>query len=146
MYNNYAPDVLAQYIAFEHLLDPAQPDPTAVLDQARGWVKWSARGVFAAYCLWELARVREPIGLAGAGARVMLAFLLVFNTWVLPWYYTWPFALAVLAGWQSATAKVLVAFSLSALTVMYHRHFWHPFAGDATYLLYLAPLAIVPLA
>ena len=145
MYNNFVPDVLAQYIAFEHLLDGPGSDPTAALDQARGWVKWSARGLFVVYCLWELTRVRGPAGLAAAGARVMLAFLLVFNTWILPWYYSWPFALAVVAGWQSTTAKVLVAFSLSAPTVMYYRFFWHPFAGDATYLFYLAPLAIVPL-
>ena len=145
MYNNYVPDAVAQYLAFEHLLDPTGPDPTAALEQARGWMKLVARPIFAAYCLWELVRVRGGLGLVAAGARVMLAFLLLFNTWVLAWYFTWPLALAVVLGWESTTARVLVGFSLSALTVMYHRHFWHPFASDWTYLPYLAPLAIMPL-
>ena len=70
----------------------------------------------------------------------MVSFLLVVNTWVLPWYFTWPLALAVVVGWESTTAKVLLGFSLSAPTVMYYHHFWHPYMSDSTYLLYLAPL------
>ena len=81
-----------------------------------------------------------------AGARVMLIFLVVVNTWVLPWYFSWPLALAVVLGWQSTTAKVLLGFSLSAPTVMYYHHFWHPYMSDTTYLLYLAPLLIAPVA
>jgi hypothetical protein len=89
--------------------------------------------------------VRGALGIAGAGARVMLTFLLVGNTWVLPWYYTGPLALAVLLGWESLTTKVLLGFSLSAPTVMYYHHFWHPYMSDSTYILYVAPLALVPI-
>ena len=49
-------------------------------------------------------------------------------------------------GWESTTAKVLLGFSLSAPTVMYYHHFWHPYMSDSTYLLYLAPLLIAPVA
>jgi hypothetical protein len=76
----------------------------------------------------------------------MLIFLVAVNTWVLPWYFSWPLALAVVVGWESITAKVLVGFSLSAPTVMYYHHFWHPYMSDTTYLLYLAPLLIAPMA
>jgi hypothetical protein len=76
----------------------------------------------------------------------MLIFLVVVNTWVLPWYFSWPLALAVVVGWESVTAKVLLGFSLSAPTVMYYHHFWHPYMSDSTYLLYLAPLLIAPVA
>ena len=145
MYLNFVPDLVAQRIAFEYLLGPAQPDPAAALEEARGWVKVVTRTVFAGYCAWELLSVRDSRGLAAAGARVMVAFLLLFNTWVLPWYYTWPLALAAVAGWQTRTAKVVVGFSLSAPTVMYYNHFWNPYMSPTTYLLYLAPLAIVPL-
>ena len=49
-------------------------------------------------------------------------------------------------GWESTTAKVLLGFSLSAPTVMYYHHFWSPYMSDPTYLLYLAPLLIAPIA
>jgi hypothetical protein len=74
----------------------------------------------------------------------MTIFLLAVNTWVLPWYFSWPLALAIVLGWESTTAKVLIGLSLSAPTVMYYHHFWHPYMSDTTYLLYLAPLLIAP--
>ena len=104
-----------------------------------------ARIIFVLYAVWELWWARGGRGMAGSGARVMLAFLLVMNTWVLPWYFTWPLALAVVTGWDTITGKVLVGFSISAPTVMYYHHFWNPYMSDSTYVLYLAPLALVPL-
>jgi alpha-1,6-mannosyltransferase len=145
MYNNYVPDIGAQWLASQYLMDPLAPDPAAALEESRGWVKTAGRTVFAAYCLWELYRVRGGLGLAGAGARVMVGFLLIVNTWVLPWYYTWPLALAAIVGWESITAKVLVGFSLSVPTAMYFHHFWHPYMSDWVYLIYLAPLCIIPI-
>jgi hypothetical protein len=144
MFNNYVPDILAFWLAREFYLDPLRLDMTAALEQARADVKQVARVVFAGYCLWELWNARDALGMAGAGARVMLGFLLIVNTWVLPWYFTWPLALAIIVGWESITARVLLGFSLSAPTVMYYHHFWHPYMADSTYILYLAPLAIVP--
>ena len=145
MFLNYVPDVLAQHLARERFAQPGGPPFEAALDESRESVKTAARVLFAAYALWELWWARGGRGLAASGARVMLAFLLVMNTWVLPWYFTWPLALAVVAGWDTLTGKVLVGFSISAPTVMYYHHFWHPYMSDSTYLLYLAPLALVPL-
>ncbi len=144
LFNNYVPDLLAHWLAVNYFLDRTMFDPAVALDEARSSVKLVARVAFAAYCLWELWNARDAAGMAGAGARVMLGFLLVVNTWVLPWYFTWPLALAVIVGWDSITTKVLLGFSLSAPTVMYYHHFWHPYMADTTYALYLAPLAIAP--
>lgn len=145
MFLNYVPDILAQRMARERFLQPGAPPFEDSLEAARESVKTVARIVFALYAVWELWWARGGRGLAASGARVMLAFLLVMNTWVLPWYFTWPLALAVVAGWDTITGKVLVGFSISAPTVMYYHHFWHPYASDWIYALYLAPLALAPI-
>ena len=147
MYNNYVPDTLAYYLARRELTNPvAGVDPMSVLEKWRDAIKSVARVVLVVWVMVELWRVRGPLGMAGAGARVMLIFLVAVNTWVLPWYFSWPLALAVVLGWESTTAKVLLGFSLSAPTVMYYHHFWHPYMSDTTYLLYLSPLLIAPIA
>jgi alpha-1,6-mannosyltransferase len=146
MFNNYVPDILAIQLASRRLAEGgAGLDPAVVLDQTRDSIKNVARLVLIAIALWELWRARGAPGMIGSGARLMLAFLLIVNTWVLPWYFTWPIALAVLLGWESLTTKVLIGFSISAPTVMYYHHFWHPYMSDSTYLFYVAPLAIAPL-
>jgi len=146
MYNNYVPDILAYYVAGRRIAETGgMVDPAVVLDQTRNEVKLVARLLLIAIAAWELWRVRGALGMIGAGARVMFAFLLILNTWVLPWYFTWPFALAVLLGWESLTTKILIGFSISAPTVMYYHHFWHPYMSDSTYLFYVAPLAIAPI-
>jgi hypothetical protein len=145
MYNNYVPDILAYDLARRDLANMATPlDPMAVLEGWRSTIKSVARVFLILWFLVELWRVRGALGIAGAGARVMLVFLVAVNTWVLPWYFSWPLALAVVLGWESTTAKVLLGFSLSAVTVMYYHHFWHPYMSDTTYLLYLAPILIAP--
>lgn len=147
MFNNYVPDILAVGLAGRRVAESGGlVDPALALEEIRASIKLVARVVFVGICLWELWRVRGGLGVAGAGARVMLAFLLVVNTWVLPWYFTWPLALGVVLGWRSITLKVLLGFSLSAPAVMYYHHFWHPYMSDAVYLLYLAPLLIAPVA
>jgi hypothetical protein len=147
MFNNYTPDILAFYLTNRDLAaGVVATDPMLLLAGWRDTIKTVARVIFVIWCAVELWRVRGPLGIAGAGARVMLLFLLIVNTWVLPWYFSWPLALAIVVGWESTTAKVLLGFSLSAPTVMYYHHFWHPYMSDSTYLLYLAPLLIVPIA
>jgi len=76
----------------------------------------------------------------------MLAFLLIGNTWNLPWYFTWPLALAIVVGPRSRTAIVLLGFSLTAPLVMYYNHFWSPYTPQEAYVLYLAPLGLGVLA
>lgn len=145
MFNNYVPDTLAFYLAGRQVVESGGlVDPAVALAGWRENIKNAARVFFVIWCAVELWRVRGALGIAGAGARVMLIFLLAVNTWVLPWYFTWPLALAIVVGWESTTTKVLIGFSLSAPTVMYYHHFWHPYMSDTTYLLYLAPLMIAP--
>ncbi|MFN8637705.1 MAG: hypothetical protein U0893_27955 [Chloroflexota bacterium] len=145
MYNNYTPDILALQFASRQLTQaPGTIEPMAALEQWRDTIKNAARAFFLIWIAVELWRVRGGLGIAGAGARVMTVFLIVVNTWVLPWYFSWPLALAVVLGWESTTAKVLLGLSLSSVTVMYYHHFWHPYMSDTTYLLYLAPLLIAP--
>jgi alpha-1,6-mannosyltransferase len=147
MFNNYTPDIVAYYLTNRDLAaGVVAPDPMLVLTGWRDTIKTVARVIFVVWCAVELWRVRGPLGIAGAGARVMLLFLLVVNTWVLPWYFSWPLALAIVVGLESTTAKVLLGFSLSSPTVMYYHHFWHPYMSDTTYLLYLAPLLIAPVS
>ncbi|HZO29539.1 MAG TPA: hypothetical protein VFH48_26490 [Chloroflexota bacterium] len=147
MFNNYVPDTLAFYLAGRQVVESGGlVDPAVALAGWRDTIKNVARVFFVIWCAVELWRVRGALGIAGAGARVMLIFLLAVNTWVLPWYFTWPLALAIVVGWESTTTKVLIGFSLSAPTVMYYHHFWHPYMSDTTYLLYLAPLMIAPVA
>jgi alpha-1,6-mannosyltransferase len=145
MYLNYAPDIVARRLAAERFVPFGAVPYEQVLEAARDEVKTVARVVFALFALWELWWARGGRGIAASGARVMLAFLLILNTWVLPWYFTWPLALACVAGWDTLTGKLLVLFSISAPTVMYYHHFWHPYVTDTTYAFYLAPLALVPL-
>lgn len=146
MFNNYVPDILAYSLAGRDVMAGGGiVDAASALEGWRTTIKTVARLFFVGWIVVELWRVRGGLGIAGAGARVMLVFLLAVNTWVLPWYFTWPLALAVVLGWDSVTAKVLLGFSLSAPTVMYYHHFWHPYMSDSTYLLYLAPLMIAPI-
>jgi alpha-1,6-mannosyltransferase len=145
MFNNYVPDNLSYYLATQRLLEAGGTlDPQQALEQSREQTRMASRIFFVIWCAWELWRVRGGLGIAGAAARVMLVFLLAVNTWVLPWYFTWPLALAILLGWQSTTTKVLLGFSLSAPTVMYYHHFWHPYMSETTYILYLLPLVLAP--
>lgn len=147
MINNYVPDTLAYYLTRRELAEmTVVSDPNQILERWRDQIKWVGRIILIVWCLVELWRVRGALGIAGAGARVMMIFLLAVNTWVLPWYFSWPLALAIVLGWESTTAKVLIGFSLSAPTVMYYHHFWHPYMSDTTYLLYLAPLLIAPVS
>ncbi|MCC6176266.1 MAG: hypothetical protein IT305_13245 [Chloroflexi bacterium] len=147
MYLNYVPDLLAQQQAQDRIVESEGAiAPQVALDQARESIKSVARVVFAVVCLAELWWARGALGMAASGARVMAAFLLIYNTWVLPWYFSWPLALAVLGGWESVTARVLVGFSLAAPMVMYYRHFWDVYTPDWVYLLYLTPLAIAPVS
>ena len=128
MFNNYVPDILAYYLARRELTadDGAARSDERARRVARHDQDGRLGSCFVVWCAVELWRVRGVLGIAGAGARVMLIFLLAVNTWVLPWYFSWPLALAVVLGWESTTAKVLLGFSLSAPTVMYYHHFWHP--------------------
>jgi hypothetical protein len=143
MYINYVPDFFSLRIA-ENLLQNGVPWDQAWLD-ARERVKVLTRIIFVAYFLGELWCLRKLDDLAGACARVFLAFLLLVNTWVLAWYFTWPMAMVAAipaARWLKLTT---LAMSFSAITVTYYHHFLMTDMPDEYYALYLAPLLIPPL-
>lgn len=120
---------------------------------AAGWLDWDtaeqlAFGVerqlvrlgFLGYLAVETLRLRRAADLPLACARVLLAFLLGVNTWVLPWYYTGPVALAALGDPRSRTALVALGFSATAPLAMYWAQTHLEGIDSGGYVLYLAPL------
>jgi hypothetical protein len=69
--------------------------------------------------------------------------LLLVNTWVLAWYFTWPLVLALPLGWERRETRVLIGFSLSAPLMMYNHHYWSIHMAPWLYLVYLAPLLLL---
>lgn len=141
MYLNYVPDLAALTIA-DQLLDPARLDQQAAWETARTWIKWITRVAFGVYFLWELFRVPGRRDLLAAMTRVFLVFLLVVNTWVLPWYLTWPLVLALPLGWERLETRIMVGFSLTAPLMMYNHHYWSIHMTPWLYAVYLAPLLL----
>ncbi|HLH21876.1 MAG TPA: hypothetical protein VK066_05105 [Chloroflexota bacterium] len=120
---------------------------------AAGWLDWdtaeqAAFGVerqlvrlgFLAYLAFETLRLRRAADLPLACARVLLVFLLGVNTWVLPWYYTWPLALVALGDPRSRTTAVAVGLSATAALAMYWAQTHLEGMDGGGYMLYLAPL------
>jgi hypothetical protein len=105
-----------------------------------GLVRYAGRLAFLVYLAAEALRLRRPSDLPLACARVMLVFLLVVNTWVLAWYYTWPLALAALGNWRSRTAVVAVALSFTAPLSMYWAQTHLEGMETQGYFVYLAPV------
>jgi hypothetical protein len=152
MYLNYVPDLVALTLA-DQVIDPQQIDQAASWETARTWVKWFTRPIFLAYFSLELWRVwraaragrRPAMGatLLAAMVRVFLVFLLLVNTWVLPWYIAWPFMLAVPLGWERLETRLITGFSFSAPIMMYNHHYWSVHMAPWLYLVYLAPLLLL---
>src|SRR4051794_9208542 len=83
--------------------------------------------------------------LALAGARLLVLFLLAVNTWVLPWYFTWPVALVALGDPRSRTTWVVLGFSLSAPLSMYWAQTHLEGLQPMGFAVYLAPLGALGL-
>ncbi len=120
---------------------------------AAGWLDWDSaeqlifgierqlvRVGFLAFLATATLRIRHATDLPLACARVLLVFLLGVNTWVLPWYYTWPLALAALGDPRSRTAWVALGFSATAPLSMYWAQTHLAGMDGGGYVLYLAPL------
>jgi len=139
LYVNYAPLGLAIWLRdMLAALSGGAPEDFEpwVFGAQRQLVRLGLLGLIA----WEAARLRQAADLPLACARVWLAFLLGVNTWVLPWYYTWPLALVALGTPRSRTTWVAVAFTLSAPVSMYWAQARFSGLDVAGYLVYLAPL------
>ena len=54
-----------------------------------------------------------------AATRALLVLPLLVLTWVWSWYLSWSLVLAVTLGWRSRLARVVVAYTLVGLPVVY---------------------------
>jgi len=131
---NSAPDVLALSFA----------DP----ELARFWTRSIARGVFAVWFAWEMVclwRTHASMQSAiAASARLLLGLPLLVLSWVWSWYFSWALVLAVLAGSRSRLLRLVVAYTLVVLPVVYaHQYLNEEFAPGWVLGMALAPLSVV---
>lgn len=139
LYANHAPIGLAIW-----LRDALAAMGFGSPDDLEPWVFGAQRQVvrlgLLALVAWEAWRLRQATELPLACARVLLLFLLAVNTWVLPWYYTWPLALVALGPLRSRTTWLAVAFTLTAPVSMYWAQASFSSLDVRGYIVYLAPL------
>jgi hypothetical protein len=126
----------------------AAPTPAAELASTAGKAGRALRRALRAtetLVLRVSGRGQTVDDLALAGARVLVLFLLVVNTWVLPWYFTWPVALVALGDPRSRTTWVVLGFSLSAPLSMYWAQTHLEGLQPMGFAVYLAPLGALAL-
>jgi hypothetical protein len=145
-YSNHPPDLIAHAVA--SLSAPKGPEREELLEAARDVLKVLERALLVLLVGLQAWRVRARRDLLAGGIVLLLVFLLAVHTWVLPWYFTWPLALALLLGWDHVLAKLLIGLSFTAPTMMYAQHYLG-YLGEhaplALYLHYLSPLlALLP--
>ncbi len=140
MYINYVPDFLSLRLV-ERMILNGVPWEQAWLD-ARERVKLATRLIFVTYFLGELWYLRKLADLPAACARIFLAFLLLVNTWVLAWYFTWSLAMVAVIPSAGRLKLAVIGMTYSAMTVIYYHHFLMDRMPDEYYAFYLAPLVI----
>ncbi|HEY8475409.1 MAG TPA: glycosyltransferase 87 family protein [Chloroflexota bacterium] len=100
-----------------------------------------ARLAFLAFAVSVVLRGRR-LSLPQAGIQLFVAYLLLAQPWVMPWYFLWVLPLASIAGWDDASARFAVALSLSAAVGMYVDHFAADWRLPA-YIISLAPALVL---
>jgi len=133
----------------------ATPDMVDLIHEpVRLWVKNICRVIFAVYLVWELVRLWRIAGdhsrslvepILTASVRAFVVLILVAMTWVLEWYWMWPFALATLLGWQRMLTKVVVGYTLTSLPIFYVHHSWSSHMPGVLVLVYALPPLALPL-
>ncbi len=88
----------------------------------------------------ESFRVRSIEDALAATAQIALVFLLIVNTWLMPWYYTWPLAFCAALGWERLIVRVSAGFTVTALFVMYQRQFSYSIVPEIGGLFLVLPL------
>jgi alpha-1,6-mannosyltransferase len=140
LYAHYAPVVVANW-----LRDVVVAAGWLGFDDAEYLILGAERQLvrvgFVAYLAFEALRLRRIEDLPLASARALLVFLLAVNTWVLPWYYTWPLALVAVGDWRSRTGFAALGLTISAPLAMYWAQVHFDGMQPSGYVLYLAPLA-----
>lgn len=153
LYANTVPDVVALTVA-DQVLVPRGATLRSARATARGWVKIAVDAVAVAYLaceLWQLWRASEPGGhaavtaLARSATRLLMVVILLVSIWVQTWYYILPLALAALLGWRSLLTRVVVAYTLTALPVLYVHYYLQDDVPDGIFLLYGGVPLVLPL-
>jgi hypothetical protein len=140
---NSAPDLVALTIA-DQVLVPAGMEQATAQALGRSWMRSLTRVIFGAYFAWELWRLwRRPTlqSALEAATRALLVVPLLVLTWVWSWYFSWSLALAVLLDWKSRLVRLVIAYTLVALPVVYaHQYLNRDLSGGAILLFTLGPL------
>ncbi len=102
--------------------------------------KLLAKVVLVVWVAVESFRVRTLSGALAASARIALVFLLIVNTWLMPWYYTWPLAFCAALGWERRIVRMCAGFTLTALFVMYQRQYSYPVVPEIAGIFMVLPL------
>jgi hypothetical protein len=136
---NSAPDLVALTFSDVFAVSP---------EVARLWTRWISRAVFAAYLVWELWRVWQADGdvreVLKSSTRLLLVLPLLVLTWVWSWYFSWSLLPAVLIGWKWAGTRLVVAYSLVALPVVYaHQYLNEQLPGVWVLAMTLVPLLVL---
>jgi hypothetical protein len=153
LYANALPDVVSLVVS-DQVLAPRGMTLAVARSTARGWMKLLVDAIFLAYLVWEVWHLWRTAGgsrtdavraLLGSSIRLLLVVILVVSIWVQTWYFVMPLALAALLGWRSTLTRTVVAYTLTALPVLYTHYYLQDDAPDAIFWLYgLLPL-LVPL-
>jgi hypothetical protein len=154
---NSAPDLAALSLADQVLVPRGMPVDIA-RDTARSWIRWAARAIFVAFAAWESirlyvhARSGAPFAAVfraamGSSARLLLVLPLLVLTWVWSWYLSWSLAVAVVAGARTMLTRLVVAYTLVGLPIVYaHQYLNQQMPGVWILVMALAPLgALVPI-
>lgn len=91
---------------------------------------------------WEMWRARRVEDALAGAARLWLVFLLLVNTWIMPWYYLWPLAIIAPLGWDSPLVRATAGLTLTATIVMYGKQLNFAPAGEWAGLTLVLPLLL----
>jgi hypothetical protein len=146
---NSAPDVVALTVADQVLVPGGVPSDVAQ-QTARFWTRTLTRALFTLYVAWELLGVwraapeRTMQRALEAAARTLLVLPLLVFTWVWSWYFSWSLIVVVLLGSNTALARLVVAYTLVSLPVVYaHQYLNQQLSSAFVVALALAPLLLV---
>jgi hypothetical protein len=104
--------------------------------------KLAAKLLLVVWIAVETLRVRRLEDALAAAARIALVFLLLVNTWIMPWYYTWPLAFCAALGWERLIVRICAGFTLTALYAMYQRQYSVMLVYEMTGLFLILPLIL----
>ncbi len=102
--------------------------------------KLLAKLVLVVWIAVESFRVRTLSGALAGAARIALVFLLIVNTWLMPWYYTWPLTFCAALGWERGMVRMCAGFTLTALFVMYQRQYGYAVVPEIAGIFMVLPL------